>query len=71
MFMNHILLYTKLLALPEKMKSQVSDFIDKLQNKSSQKKPAKKPKFGSGKGVFKIKAGFDLPIEDFKEYMGK
>jgi len=70
--MNDALLYKKLSVLPESMKSEVSDFIDFLMNKAkknnaSLEKP--KPKFGSGKGMFIMKADFDDPLEDFKEYM--
>ena len=37
----------------------------KLKKTSSEKKP----KFGSGKGMFKMKKNFDEPIEDFKDYV--
>jgi hypothetical protein len=70
--MDNILLYNKLSHLPESLKSEVSDFIDFLISKAekeniSSNKP--KPRFGSGKGMFKIKPGFDEPLEDFKDYM--
>lgn len=71
--MNDLLLYNKLKTLPEYMKSEVADFIDSLLNKAQKNNVAKnnpKPKFGSGKGTFKMKADFDEPLEDFKEYMG-
>ena len=65
--MDNILLYSKLSNLPDNMKSEVSNFIDFLMSKN--KKPAKhKPKFGSAKGMFKMKKNFDHPIEDFKDY---
>jgi len=49
------------------MKSEVSNFIDFLMSKN--KKPTKhKPKFGSAKGMFKMKKNFDDPIDDFKDY---
>ena len=49
------------------MKSEVANFIDFLLNKN--KKPDKtKAKFGSAKGMFKMKKNFDDPIEDFKDY---
>ena len=65
--MDNILLYNKLSNLPDKMKSEVSDFIDSLMSKN--KEPQKnKPKFGSAKGMFKMKENFDQPIEDFKDY---
>jgi hypothetical protein len=70
--MDNILLYKKLAILPESMKSEVSDFIDFLMNKAKKSNEVlnkTKPKFGSGKGMFIIKLGFDDPLEDFKEYM--
>ena len=70
--MDNTLLYNKLSALPESMKSEVSDFIDFLISKAKEEKTiAYKPKpiFGSGKGMFKMKPDFDEPLEDFKDYM--
>lgn len=67
--MDNILLYSKLNSLPENMKSEVSDFIDFLIAKSNKKPSNKKPQFGSGKGMFKMKENFDEPIDDFKDYM--
>ncbi len=70
--MDNLLLYNKLSMLPEQMKLEVADFIDFLLNKTK-KQPSdnKKPqaKFGSGKGLFKIHADFDEPLDHFKEYM--
>jgi hypothetical protein len=70
--MDHVLLQNKLEMLPESLKSEVSDFIDFLLSKNNklEKDSGKRtPKFGSGKGMFVMKPGFDDPIEDFKEYM--
>jgi hypothetical protein len=65
--MDNILLYTKFSKLPDDLKSEVALFIDFLLNKN--KKPTKtKAKFGSAKGMFKMKKNFDDPIEDFKDY---
>ncbi len=48
----------------------VLDFVDFLLSKISHEKDKKnKPVFGSGKGMFIMKAGFDDPLEDFKDYM--
>lgn len=68
--MNHLLLYSKLSSLPDNLKHEVSDFIDFLmskKNKPNGNKP--KAKFGSAKGIFIIKPGFDEPLDDFKDYM--
>ena len=65
--MDNILLYTKLTSLPDNMKSEVSNFIDFLLIKNN--KPVKgKAKFGSAKGMFKMKKNFDDPIGDFNDY---
>ena len=70
--MDNALLYGKLTTLPESMKSEVSDFIDFLINKAKNENLTINnpiPKFGSGKGLFKMKPDFDEPLEDFKDYM--
>ncbi len=67
--MDNILLYTKLTSLPENVKSEVSDFIDFLLHKTKHQPSKKKPKFGSAKGMLKMKENFDDPIDDFKAYM--
>ena len=66
--MDNAQLYTKLTTLPENMKAEVSDFIDFLLSKNKKNGTKPKAKFGSGKGLFKIKPSFDDPLEDFKEY---
>ena len=69
--MENTVLFNKLAALPEHLKAKVEEFIDSLlskENKSFQKKNSK-PVFGSAKGMFVMKPGFDDPLEDFKEYM--
>lgn len=66
--MDNTLLYKKLASLPENLKAEVLAFIDLLLQKNKQFGSAKRPKFGSAKGMFKIKPGFNDPLEDFKEY---
>ena len=65
--MDYSLLYSKLQHLPDNMKSEVSDFIDFLMSKNK-KSEKRKPKFGSAKGMFKMKRNFDEPIPEFKDY---
>ena len=67
--MDNSTLYSKLAALPDDLKSEVSDFVDFLSSKRKKISDKKKPIFGSGKGMFVMKPGFDEPLEDFKEYM--
>jgi uncharacterized protein DUF2281 len=69
--MENISLYNKLASLPDKMKSEVSDFIDFLVSKAKSEKTEPQrptPKFGSGKGMFTMQPDFDEPLEDFNEY---
>ena len=69
--MDASVLYKKFENLPDHLKMQVSDFIDFLAKRKNNEfaNIPPKPKFGSAKGKFKIKTGFDEPLEDFKEYM--
>ncbi len=75
--MDNTVLFSKLSSLPEEMKSEVIDFIDFLLTKVKKEKPVTEsnkekptPKFGSGKGFFILKDGWDDPLdEEFKEYM--
>ncbi len=69
--MNNALLLNKLSVLPKNLQAEVADFIDFLLAKSNKPKLTSTtiPKFGSAKGVFKMKANFEEPLEDFKEYM--
>jgi len=69
MKVDNILLYNKLVSLPDNLKSEVEDFIDFLKLKTKGGDKTKKPRFGSGKGMFKMTADFDEPLDDFKEYM--
>lgn len=65
--MDTLSLYRKFSNLPDSMKSEVSNFIDFLMSKNKVK-TKQKPKFGSAKGMFKLKKNFDDPIDDFKDY---
>jgi hypothetical protein len=71
--MDNTFLYNKLATLPEHMRNEVADFIDFLVSKAKKGKNVisskPKPKFGSGKGMFKMHADFDAPLEDFKDYV--
>ncbi|MEO8148760.1 MAG: DUF2281 domain-containing protein [Bacteroidia bacterium] len=67
--MDNTFLLNKIEMLPENMKSELNDFIDFLLTKTEKNKtPKKKAKFGSAKGMLKMKKGFDEPLEDFKNY---
>ena len=72
-----ILLYNKILQMPEDVKKQVTDFIDFIMSKkekenkldSTEKKETNKRPFGILKGKIKMADDFDEPMEDFKDYM--
>ena len=67
--MDISVLYSKLASLPENLKAEVAEFIDRLMKKTKEPVKKKKPIFGSAKGMFILKPGFDEPLNDFKEYM--
>jgi hypothetical protein len=67
--MNNLTLYNQIATLPNELKKEVSDFVALLKQKSKSRKKIKERKFGYAKGFFKIKPGFDEPLEDFKEYI--
>lgn len=70
--MSDTLISSKLATLPEHLKMEVVDFIDFLSAKYQEERSAtekRKPKFGSGKGMFVMHDDFDEPLEDFAEYM--
>jgi len=54
--------------LPVEKKKEVVAYVEKI-SAASGTDPEKRPKFGSAKGLFTIKPGFDDALEDFKEYM--
>ena len=55
--------------LPIEKKKKVAAYVEKLSAPAITPPPEKKAKFGSARGLFSIKPGFDDPLEDFKEYM--
>ena len=67
--MDSLSAFNKLSQLPKNLQQEVLDFIDFLLNKKKENNNPPKPKFGSGKGMFKMNPGFDDPLDDFKEYM--
>ncbi len=68
-FMEDLLLYQQILSLPENLRKELEEFLNSLKKKAEKEDMPKKPHFGSGKGIFKMKEDFDQPLEDFKEYM--
>lgn len=66
---SSIILYSKLEALPNNLKQQVSDFIDFLLEKSSTEHKNIAPRPGSAKGKIRMSPDFDEPLDGFKDYM--
>ena len=72
-----ILLYNKILQMPEDVKKQVNDFIDFIESKKEkhnkldikEKGENNKRPFGILRGKIKMAEDFDEPMEDFKDYM--
>jgi len=68
--MENDILLDKISKLPDNLKLEVYNFVNSLLNKYTVTNGEKnKPVFGSGKGMFVLKPGFDEPLEDFKDYM--
>ena len=67
--MESISLYTKINSLPERLKSEVSDFVDFLIVKKNTDKKTGNRKAGFLKGKIEISPDFEKPLDDFKEYM--
>ncbi len=67
--MNTLELIQKIDSLPENKKEEVLDFVDFMLTRIELKSLKRKPVFGSGIGMLKLKDNFDDPIDDFKEYM--
>ena len=56
-------------SLPKAMRDEVSDFVEFLKKKNKTKSKLKKREFGCAKGKIKLSADFDMPLEEFKNYM--
>ena len=70
--MNNVALFSKLALLPESLQLQLAGFADYLVQKAEKEKGISvtpKPVFGSAKGMFKMRADFDEPLEDFEQYV--
>ncbi len=67
--MNSLTVHEKLDSLPENLQQQVADFIDFLMERYAVKTTKTAPQTGSAKGKIRMAAGFDAPLDDFKDYM--
>lgn len=67
--MTDLQLFTKLSNLPLNLKTEVSDFVDFLINKSKKRKNESKRVSGKAKGLIEIKESFDDPVAGFENYM--
>jgi hypothetical protein len=74
--MTSLSLYTKLETLPSELKEEAKNFIEKLIEKSKDRKKGSAPEekhrervFGALKGKIHLSEDFDAPLDAFKEYM--
>jgi len=67
--MSDLDLYNSIIALPENLKEEVSDFVEFLKQKAEKNAPKKERVYGYAKGAFILSDDFDEPLDEFKEYM--
>lgn len=69
--MSDLSLYLKISTLPNPLKTEILDYMDFILTRRLQKKKniEKHPKAGCMRGTFNMRADFDEPLDDFKEYM--
>lgn len=67
--MTDLQLYSELSSLPNNLKKEVQEFIERLKKRTKKQSSNKERKFGAAKGFFKMHADFDEPLDDFKDYM--
>ncbi len=67
--MSDLDLYNSIIALPENLKEEVSDFVEFLKQKAEKKSEKKERMYGYAKGFFIIPPDFDEPLDEFKDYM--
>ena len=68
--MSDLDIYIKLTSLTDDMKREVEDFVNYLQSKTiTEEKLTTQRKPGLAKGLIQMRADFDKPLDDFKEYM--
>ncbi len=66
------MILAKINGLPEQLKQEVLHYIEFLQEKyaaQNQSQKSKKRRAGSAKGKYKLAPDFDVPLEDFRDYM--
>lgn len=61
-------LFVKINSLPEDIRKELEEYVDKLL-KRLKKEPKKKRPIGLAEGMITIPDDFDEPLEDFKDYM--
>jgi len=66
--MTNTTLYTKISSLPLPIQNEIVDYMEFLIQKHKNKNAKIHPKAGCMKGIFKMSADFNEPLEDFKEY---
>ena len=69
--MTEKIIISQLYQLPENLKVEVLHYIAFLKNQYNEKSKEKvhKRKFGSAVGKYTLSPDFNMPLDDFKDYM--
>ncbi len=62
-------LYNKISTLPQSIRKEIVDYMEFLIQKHKYQSTKIHPKAGCMKGAFKMSPDFNVPLDDFKEYM--
>lgn len=67
--MTNTTLKLEINSLPKDLRAQVADFVEFLKKKSKTKSNLKVREFGFAKGKIELTPDFDIPLDEFKNYM--
>ena len=67
--MTNTALFTRISNLPHPIQNEVMDYIEFIIQKYSKMETKKHPKAGCMQGTFTLSPDFNVPLEDFNEYM--
>ena len=67
--MTNTTLISEINSLPKDLRLQVVDFVKFLKKKYKTKSNLKVREFGFAKGKIELTSDFDMPLDEFKNYM--
>lgn len=67
--MTNTTLKLEINSLPKDLRAQVGDFVEFLKKKSKAKSNLKVREFGFAKGKIEFTSDFDMPLDEFKNYL--